>query len=425
MSAPTITAPALDALLEQLLEVRSATEQLCRPLEVEDYGVQSVPECSPPKWHLAHTTWFFETFVLEPFAPGYRPFHPAFGYLFNSYYQTVGSMHPRSQRGLLSRPTVAEVHRYRAAVDAALGDCVAAAGRDDRDEIARRLEIGLHHEQQHQELLLMDLKHNFWSNPLRPVYGGRAAGARPAGRPRTEWLDYPGGLTDIGHPGGGFAFDNETPRHPVHLRPFRLAAAPVTSAEFLAFIDDGGYTRPELWLSDGWHVVTERGWTAPLYWEQVGGDWHYYTLAGMQPIDLRAPVAHVSYYEADAFARWAGARLPTEQEWEAAAAGVEVTGNFADRGALQPLPAEGRGWPDQLFGDVWEHTASAYAPYPGYRPLDGSLGEYNGKFMCNQTVLRGGSCLTPRSHLRASYRNFFYPDQRWCCQGFRLAADND
>jgi len=403
--------------------VRRQTEALCEPLACEDYGLQAAPETSPPKWHLAHTTWFFEQFVLLPFLPGYREFHPGFAQLFNSYYETVGPFFPRAQRGQLSRPTVAEVRRYRAQVDQAIGELVGVARAADCEEIGARLLLGIHHEQQHQELLLTDIKYSLSINPLRPVYRA-APELSMAAAPELLWLQREGGLQQFGHGGDGFAYDNESPRHRVWLEPFRLASRPVTQGEFLAFMEDRGYQRPELWLSEGWATVRQHGWQAPLYWKRLDGAWWQFTLAGLQPIDSGAPVSHVSYFEADAYARWAGQRLPTEQEWETVAAEVAVSGNFLESGLLRPVAAApGADGLSQVFGDVWEWTQSAYQPYPGFRPPSGALGEYNAKFMCSQLVLRGGSCATPQSHIRASYRNFFYPADRWQFSGVRLADD--
>lgn len=404
-------------------DVRRCTEALCEPLETEDYVIQAMPSASPAKWHLAHTSWFFETFLLEPFAPAYRPYHSKYRYLFNSYYEQVGNMHARPQRGLLSRPTVDEVYRYREWVDECMAELLVNVPQDQRVEIKRRVEIGLHHEQQHQELLLTDLQYNLSVNPLRPAYrsdiplppNGIAVPAR--------WMDFPGGTSELGYAGNGFAWDNEQPRHRVLLHPFRIATRLVTAGEYLDFMADGGYRRPELWLSDGWARLRDAGWQAPLYWEQRNDGWWRFTLAGMQPVQSAQPVCHVSYYEADAYARWAGKRLPLEAEWEHAARGLPVSGNLANSGNLQPLPASAGDGLQQMFGDLWEWTASPYIAYPGYRTPQGALGEYNGKFMSNQVVLRGGSCATPAGHVRASYRNFFYPHERWQFQGLRLADD--
>jgi ergothioneine biosynthesis protein EgtB len=413
-------APDLAELVNSYHEVRRRTQILCQPLAVEDYVVQSMPDVSPPKWHLAHTTWFFETFLLRPYAARYSVFHPQYDSLFNSYYQTVGSPYPRAQRGLLSRPTVEEIYRYREHVDAAMAELLLRCPDNHVEDVCARVTLGLHHEQQHQELLLTDIKHIYAGNPLKPVY--RPQAETPTQRVSSPvWLTYRAGVYEIGHGGVGFAFDNETPRHRVYLNEFELASRPVTNGEYLAFMQDGGYTRAEFWLSDGWREVNEQKWRAPLYWEQQDGDWWVYTLAGMRHVREDEPVCHVSLYEADAYARWSGKRLPTEAEWEVAAAPLPVTGNFYEGGRLHPVATANDVGASQFFGDVWEWTASDYAPYPGYRPLPGALGEYNGKFMCNQRVLRGGSCVSPQSHLRATYRNFFYPPSRWQFSGLRLA----
>ena len=404
------------ALLERYLQTRRATERLCEPLAVEDYVVQAMPDASPAKWHLAHVTWFFETFVLRH-APEYRPLDERYAVLFNSYYNGVGPQFERIARGTLSRPTVAEVIAYRAHVDKAM---TAVLERADRlGDLAAVVELGLHHEQQHQELLVTDLKYNLGANPLRPAYHRRSRPRRAA--PAHSLVAIDGGVIEIGDAGRDFAFDNERPRHRVALAPYELGSRLVTNAEYLQFVDAGGYRQPDLWLSDGWRTVRERGWQAPLYWEAVDGRWHTFTLGGEGPLELDAPVVHVSYYEADAYARWRRARLPTEAEWEHAATG-RALGHLLDDDPDDPRPTSGAGL-SQLFGDAWEWTASAYLPYPGFRPLTGALGEYNGKFMVNQMVLRGGSCATPRSHIRASYRNFFPPDARWQFSGIRLARD--
>ena len=380
-------------------------------------------DASPPKWHLAHTTWFFETFILKPFMPGFVPYHPQFEYLFNSYYNGVGKPYPRARRGLLSRPTVAEVFDYRRSVDERL--LALLDGGSDAEEVLQRLELGLHHEQQHQELLLTDLKYNLGHNPLLPVYRELPAPAAANSLPPTDFVGYDGGEVEVGAQlGSGFCFDNEQPRHRRLLEPYALAGRLVTNSEFAAFIDAGGYDQPELWLSDGWAWRQSESITRPLYWLEDAEGQREYTLAGVRERDPTAPVVHVSFYEADAYARWAGYRLPGEDEWEHAASQQPCTGNFYDRGRLHPRPAEGSQGPlDQLFGDVWEWTASPYAPYPRYRPLPGTLGEYNGKFMSNQLVLRGGSCATPQGHARCTYRNFFYPGDRWQFSGIRLAQD--
>ncbi|WP_437752775.1 ergothioneine biosynthesis protein EgtB [Sorangium sp. So ce1389] len=429
--------------------VRGFTESLCATLCPEDHVVQSMPDASPVKWHLAHTAWFFETFVLGERA-GYAPFHPQFGYLFNSYYVSVGERHSRPRRGVLSRPTVDETYRYRRHVDERMRELLdeLAAGRH-ADDLAFAIEVGLHHEQQHQELILTDLKHAMAQNPLRPaIFGGAPPGRRGGGAGELRYLEHAEGVRWVGHGGGAFAFDNEAPRHRVFVGAFALAERPVTCGEYLAFMQDGGYSRPELWLSSGWDAVVANRWEAPLYWERRerhDGRFQLFTLHGLRDLDVDEPVCHVSQYEADAYARWAGARLPTEAEWETAAQGAlasaeevprgaapgeageaVIEGNFAERGRYHPEPAGApspQGAPRQLLGDVWEWTSSAYAPYPGFRPWSGALGEYNGKFMSSQLVLRGGSAATPASHIRATYRNFFPPDARWQMSGIRLARD--
>jgi ergothioneine biosynthesis protein EgtB len=412
-------------LPERYCEVRSLTEALAAPLSPEDQTVQSMPDVSPTKWHRGHTTWFFEEFVLGPHDPSHEPFHPGFGYLFNSYYETVGPRHRRDRRGVVSRPGIGEVAAYRQAVDAAVLDLL---GTRPTDRCGELVELGLHHEQQHQELLLMDIKHVLAQNPLDPPYlPGRRD--RPQSAPALGWVAHPGGRVELGASEAGFAFDNERPRHEMLLAPFELASRAVTCGEWLAFMDDGGYERPELWLSDGWAAVGACGWDAPLYWEpeEPGGGWSVYTLHGRHPVDPAEPVCHVSYYEADAFARWAGARLPTEAEWEQVAATVDP-GAAGLRAAhaleqLHPRPAPEAGGPQQLYGAVWQWTSSPYTAYPGFAPAPGAVGEYNGKFMVNQQVLRGGCCATPAGHVRPTYRNFFPPGARWAFSGLRLARD--
>jgi len=409
---------------ESYLAVRAASVELCAPLAVEDYVVQSMPDASPAKWHLGHTSWFFEEFVLARAVNGYRPYAEPFRYLFNSYYNTVGPMHCRAARGMLSRPTVAEVGAYRATIDERMTSLLAAG------ELPRELQdvliLGLEHERQHQELLLTDIKHLFSLNPLLPAYRERIR--RPPTRSAPlRYLRFEGGIAGIGHGGPGFCFDNELPRHRALVTPFRLANRPVTNGEYLEFVRAGGYAEPLLWLSDGWALARREGWQRPLYWSRSLEE--EFSLTGMRELDPQAPLCHVSYYEADAFARWAGARLPTEFEWELAAGTEPVTGNFVEGRAWHPQAAPAvasSAAPDtllQMFGDVWQWTQSAYAPYPGYSPAPGALGEYNGKFMINQLVLRGGSCATPREHIRASYRNFFPPAARWQFSGVRLAGD--
>jgi ergothioneine biosynthesis protein EgtB len=406
-----------DVLAARFARVRTRTAELAAHLAPEDCQIQSMRDASPTKWHLAHTTWFFETFVLEAYAGGYRVFDPAFRTLFNSYYNGIGEQHPRDRRGLISRPDLAAVQGYRTAVDDAVMSLL--PGLDAR--ALAIVELGLHHEQQHQELILTDILHAMAANPIEPAVRDGDVPPAPVAAPM-QWHRFEGGLVRIGHRGDGFTFDNERPAHDVMLVPFELASRAVTAGEYAAFIGDGGYRRPELWLSNGWSVVQAQDWQAPLYWRRDGGQWTQLTLRGRRPVDLDAPVCHVSHYEADAFARWAGARLPSEQEWERAAASEAVSGNFADTGPWVPRPATSAGL-TQLFGDVWEWTGSAYLPYPGYRTADGAIGEYNGKFMSDQWVLRGGSLATPSDHIRATYRNFFPADARWQFSGFRLARD--
>ena len=407
-------------LIEGYQAIREASEALCKPLEIEDYGIQTMPDVSPPKWHLAHTSWFFETFLLKPYLKGYREFHPDYVRLFNSYYDQVGEYHPRPQRGFLSRPTVKDIRSYRTHVNEAMQQLLGQTDHSDWTDIETRTVIGMNHEQQHQELLLTDIKHIFASNPLRPVYRDLPQSSATAAS--LQWIEQPGGLIEIGATGESFAYDNEFPRHKVYLQPFNLASRLITNAEYLAFMEDAGYDRPELWLSEGWKAIKDRRFNKPLYWEQRDGEWWQMTLSGMQLLNPNAPVCHVNYFEADAYANWAGKRLPTEGEWESVAAVNSVEGNLRDAGYLQPQASETEGL-QQLFGDVWEWTLSAYNAYPGFHAPKGALGEYNGKFMCGQYVLRGGSCVTPANHIRASYRNFFYPADQWQFSGIRLAED--
>jgi len=412
-------------LLDGFAAVRARSLALAAPLSPEDMAAQSMEDASPTKWHLAHTTWFFETFILRDHQPGYRPFHPAYNFLFNSYYEAVGARHARPRRGLLTRPSAEEVLDYRGHVDAAMEDFVETAPAEAWQLVAPLLELGLHHEMQHQELLLTDLLHLLAQNPMSPAYreaplqSGRTA-------PTLAWWQHDGGLVETGHDGEGFAYDCEGPRHRTWLEPFALATRPVSNGDWLAFMADGGYRDPALWLSDGWATVRAQEWQAPLYWQQDDdGGWTTMTLLGRRQVDPEAPVCHVSLFEADAYARWAGARLPTEAELEVAVAGLPVEGNLLSSDLLMPQaggPSRG-GRPGQLYGDVWEWTQSAYGPYPGFRAPEGAVGEYNGKFMCNQFVLRGGSCVTPDAQLRPCYRNFFYPHQRWQFTGLRLARD--
>jgi ergothioneine biosynthesis protein EgtB len=414
-----------EGLLRRYREVRGFTERLCEGLQPEDCVVQSMPDVSPTKWHLAHTSWFFETFILKVWMPEYQPEVPQYAYLFNSYYNAAGTMHRRDLRGLISRPTLADTFRFRRSIDQQVE---ALLGRAD-DELLREIEpvftIGLHHEQQHQELLVTDIKHVFAQNPLFPIYRERSRSIEPRQIASERFIDFEETILEIGHGDPGFSYDNEGPRHRALVPAFSLANRPATNGEYLEFIEDGGYRRPELWLSLGWTTVNEQRWEAPLYWEKRDGNWWNFTLAGMRPVDPSEPVTHVSHFEADAFANWKGARLPTEFEWERAAHRLPIEGNFVEAERFQPAPVSAG--PDdkltQMYGDVWQWTRSAYLPYPGYHAGPGALGEYNGKFMSNQMVLRGASCATSRTHARLTYRNFFQPEKRWQFTGIRLARD--
>jgi ergothioneine biosynthesis protein EgtB len=408
--------------------IRTVSSRLCETLSAEDCAAQSMPDASPAKWHLAHTTWFFETFLLKSFDPGYDVFHLRFEFLFNSYYNSVGEQYSRPDRGLLTRPSLDEIGRYRDYVDLGVSALLEDPGRLTAEALDV-VELGLNHEQQHQELLLTDVKHLLSQNPLAPVYR-QTKEPTPVAIRSLEFHTFEGGLVEIGHESEaravGFSFDNESPRHSVFLEPYALASRPIRNGEFAAFVQDGGYRRPEFWLSEGWAKMTEERWSVPLYWHRDGDRFATFTLSGIRPLRMEEPVCHVSFFEADAFARWAGCRLPLEAEWEHAAQSVPVEGNFLEGGRFHPDAAPSRRVHDellQLYGDVWEWTVSAYAAYPGYRAAAGALGEYNGKFMSSQMVLRGGSCVSPRSHLRATYRNFFYPDARWQFSGIRLARD--
>jgi dimethylhistidine N-methyltransferase len=412
--APAQTTPALD----RYQRLRRATEALTRSLTPEDMAAQSMADASPTKWHLAHTTWFFETFMLVPNLAGYRLFDPKFGYLFNSYYEAVGPRQPRPARGLITRPSAADVLAYRAHVDAGMARLLA----DGAGDLADLLDLGLAHEEQHQELILMDILHLFAQSPLAPAFAPPRALSTAPPAP-LGYVAFQGGLVEIGQQDHNFAFDNEGPRHRVWLEPFRLADRLVTNAEWLAFMADGGYTRPEFWLSEGWAMVREEDWRAPVYWQESADGWKAMGLHGLRPLEPAAPVSHLSYYEADAYAAWAGARLPSEAEWEHAAASVALEGEFQGSGRLAAQPAAAGPGLRQMFGDLWEWTRSAYLPYPGFKPAQGAVGEYNGKFMAGQFVLRGGACVTPTGHVRSSYRNFFYPHQRWMFSGLRLAMD--
>lgn len=411
-------------LAAQYVDVRCQSTALCEPLALEDYGVQPMDDASPPKWHLAHTTWFFETFILKACLDGYSPFHDSFEYLFNSYYNGVGTPYPRARRGFLSRPTVAEVLNYREHVDQRVLELLQAARSPDpaQSKMCADVVLGLHHEQQHQELLLTDLKYNFGHNPLYPVYGGGPQVPEVAPE-AMQFEAHVGGVIEIGAHGAGFVFDNELPRHEVMLHPFKLADRLVTNADYLAFIEDGGYQRADLWLSEGWSKVQDEGWRAPLYWRDEGGQFSEYRLDGLHPLAQHLPVVHVSAHEAFAYANWRGMRLPTEFEWEWVAAQQTLKGSFVESACYHPNACANGDSLQQMYGEVWQWTSSSYAGYPGYQPLPGTLGEYNGKFMSSQLVLRGGSCASPGAHIRPTYRNFFYPPDRWQFSGIRLAAD--
>jgi ergothioneine biosynthesis protein EgtB len=462
VSAAQRTPTLRQSLIARYRQTREFSARLCRNLQPEDCVVQSMPDASPTKWHLAHTTWFFETFVLKVWMQSYRPEVPQYAYLFNSYYNAAGDMYRRDLRGLVSRPTLPETYRYRSSVDDCLLKLIESADQTLLGEIASVLTLGINHEQQHQELLLTDIKHVFSHNPLYPVFEPAPAGPRSAAPAPQRFVDFDEEIVSIGHHGDDFSYDNEGPRHRALVPAFSLSDRLITNGEYLAFMEAGGYTRPEFWLSLGWTAVNEQRWQAPLYWEKRDGQWWNFTLSGFRPVDESEPVTHVSYFEADAYANWDGARLPTEFEWERAAADIPIEGNFVENQRFHPRAAHdpqlspspqssppGRGghrprvsWESgaggrseapgegfvtcrllQMFGDAWQWTRSAYLPYPGYRAAPGALGEYNGKFMCNQMVLRGGSCATSREHIRPTYRNFFPPDKRWQFTGIRLARD--
>ncbi len=417
--------PQCRKLHRDYLNTRRVTESLCKPLSAEDYTIQSMPDVSPPKWHLAHTAWFFETFILAKVFYNYRHFNPSFNYLFNSYYKGVGAHYPRTQRGLLSKPNTVEVYNYRHFVDAHIEIFFNEATELEWKEFGKVLEMGIHHEQQHQELLMMDILHNFHSNPLKPHYLEQRHSKSTHIAPALTWFDYSEDLYEIGTNSEDFSYDNERPRHRTFIEDFRLASRLVTNAEYLKFVEDSAYHHPLLWLSDAWDHIQKKNWKAPLYWENRDGEWWQMTLRGSQKLDLEAPVCHLSFYEAEAYARWAGKRLPRESEWEVVAQDTNPEGNFLESRTFktQVSPEQSLSSPAQLWGDAWEWTQSSYSPYPRFKALTGDLGEYNGKFMSNQMVLRGGSCVTPETHIRASYRNFFPPWSRWQFSGIRLAED--
>ena len=410
-------------LEERFRRIRSFTEQLCEPLEIEDYVIQSMSDASPVRWHLAHTAWFFETFLLRPLAPGYETPDERYNYLFNSYYNAVGGQFPRPRRGLLSRPTVEQIYAYRHHVDREMLRLLGTLDDRQLNELAPLLELGLNHEQQHQELLLTDIKHAFYQNPLYPAYTAERPKEETEEVQKITWIEFPGGEVTVGFNGTGFSFDNETPAHTILQSPFLMADRLITNGEYLSFMKDGGYSEPLLWLSDGWNLVNQENWCSPLYWVKQDDQWFEFTLSGLLPLELDRPVCHISYYEADAFAAWSQARLPTEFEWEFAARGKAIEGNFIESEHYHPIarPRNTEHTLTQMYGDVWEWTRSPYTPYPGFKAARGAVGEYNGKFMSSQMVLKGGSCVSSKSHLRATYRNFFHPHSRWQFMGLRLA----
>ncbi|MFK7825651.1 MAG: ergothioneine biosynthesis protein EgtB [Oligoflexales bacterium] len=409
--------------------LRQASLQLCEPLKHEDYNLQCMDDASPPKWHLAHTTWFFEQFLLLPFKKSYSAFSDSFHFLFNSYYETAGNLYPRPRRGLIARPTLETVLRYRSSVDEHMQELLHHTEHPDYEKILATAEIGLHHEQQHQELLLTDTKFNFFCQHERPVYRRSTRKTLKPSNEKPSWIELDKGVHEVGHDlTTGFGYDNECPLHKVYINPVSISSHLSTNGEFAEFIDAGGYERVDLWLSEGWNFINKEGIRHPMYWEKIGNDWYEFTLSGRRMLDLNAPVCHLSYFEADAFANWKNCRLPTEFEWEVASKGITVAGNFLETQSFHPLPPavqnqNSQGF-SQFFGDVWEWTQSAYAPYPNFKSLHGSLGEYNGKFMCNQYTLRGGSCVSPEYHIRRTYRNFFSPHSRWQFTGIRLAKDD-
>ncbi len=413
-----------DLLLNRFRQVRSFTEELTDPLETEDFVIQIATHGSPAKWHLAHSSWFFEAFLLEKAVDGFESMHPKYSYLFNSYYLQTGDPHCRDKRGNLSRPTVEEIFNYRAYVNEQIEAFIQNASDEEWSEWASVIEIGIHHEQQHQELLLTDLKMMLAQNPLHPAYNDKRTRPMSASAEPLKWISFDEGVREIGHMGDGFGYDNEFPRHKTYIHPFSLANRLVTNEEFMEFMESGAYTDPQYWLDEGFALITEENWRAPKYWKMEDGAWHHFTLNGLEKVHPNEPVTHVSYFEADAYARWKGCRLPTEQEWELAAETEEMDGNFVDAGFLHPVAENysNEGF-SQMFGEVWQWTRSSYAAYPGYKPFPGKLGEYNGKFMCNQYVLRGGSCATSKNHFRKTYRNFFHTKYRWQFTGIRLAKD--
>ena len=423
----TLTASRED-LVKRFKSVRNFSHTLCKPLVTEDYVIQSMPDVSPTKWHLAHTSWFFEAFILSKVLKNYKSLHPQYNFLFNSYYVQVGERHTRAYRGLLSRPTVEQVYEYREYVNKNMIDFLENCDEKTFDEFSFVVEVGLNHEQQHQELLLTDIKHVFSVNPLYPVYVEKNNSILNIDIPPMEWISFNEGIYEIGFDEKSFCYDNETPKHKEFLNSFKLGTRLITNKEYIEFINDDGYKNAPLWLSDGWATVEKENWQAPFYWEKKDGEWWNFTLTGFRKVEPNEPVCHVSFYEAEAFAHWSGARLPTEAEWEAASSNLKIEGNFVENENFHPAALgnnDGKKSLRQMFGDVWEWTRSSYSPYPGYKPLPGALGEYNGKFMSSQMVLRGGSCATSESHIRKTYRNFFPPNARWQFMGVRLAKDSN
>ncbi len=413
-------------LIHRYKSIRNFSHKLCKPLVTEDYVIQSMPDVSPTKWHLAHTSWFFEAFILSKVQKNYKSLHPQYNFLFNSYYVQIGERHTRAYRGLLSRPTVEQVYEYRAYVDKNMLSFLESSDEKTFNEFAFIVEVGLNHEQQHQELLITDIKHVFSVNPLKPIY--KESNNKVTNKiPPMEWMSFDEGIYEIGFDESSFCYDNETPKHKEFVQSFKLGTRLITNKEYIEFIDDGGYQNTPLWLSDGWATVEKEGWEAPFYWEKKDGEWWNFTLSGSRKVEPNEPVCHVSFYEADAFAHWAGSRLPTEAEWETASSNIKMKGNFVEKENFHPVPIETNDEEKalkQMFGDLWEWTRSSYSPYPGYKPLPGALGEYNGKFMSSQMVLRGGSCATSETHIRKTYRNFFPPNARWQFMGIRLAKDS-
>ncbi len=425
--AAFVTPQSSESLADYYNRVRQDSLSICEPLEVEDYNIQTMPDVSPPKWHLAHTSWFFETFLLKPHFPDYTIYHPRYEHIFNSYYEQVGTFHPRPQRGMLSRPTLDNIFKYRIHIDNFMNKLIASQVIKNKQSIVDKIILGLNHEQQHQELLYTDILHIFANNPLQPQYRNlkQRHPSKNSNVGDIAWLAFDESLSQYGFSGQGFHYDNETPHHKSYTGKFKLASRLVTNAEYLNFINDAGYSNSKYWLSDAWKMINTQKWRHPFYWQLENGTWFEMTLGGKRELDINAPVSHVSYFEADAYANWCNARLPTEYEWELAANSVEISGNLRESDFCHSVAIKNNSNVSlqQMYGDLWEWTKSPYVAYPGYRAVDGAIGEYNGKFMSNQIVLKGGSCVTPKEHIRSSYRNFFYPGDRWQFSGIRLAQD--